>query len=447
MKLKISLLLAALITSIFSEVFSQRQFFDKNKDFLLANFDLRPDEDDVHAAAALASMLKHPDLNGVDFHAVAGAYGIQGNKYITAATPGLYNNLFGPKNNKWSDAHNERNASLNRVKNKIVSVLNAGNQVFVQEAGQSDFTHDVLKAVISQNNGVNAAKVKNNVIVVQHSQWNENKTTQWKLNWVRNNTDYRKIADGNSGGNGTPQYKNNNSSWMNRAKANNNPNTSSRNFWRQADNVCDNFQAGWENPTIAGGGVDYSDTVEIWWIFNIGNNANTIQKFWNRYIVNTPSGGGNDNPPPGGGTPDVNCTTLPASVASNAALAVSVNYTSDQNRDVVIELWRNNQYLKEGRTAVTAGSGTANVTINLNSAPAAGTNYLLKASIRPTGTNWRQNLDACNRTNITITNGGGGNDNPPPGNTPDVNCNTLPGTLTSGTSIPVARHRLVVIIC
>jgi len=243
-----------------------RQFFDKDCDFLLANFDLRPDEDDVHAAAALASMLIHPDLEGIDYHAVAGAYGIQGNTYITAATPGLYNTLFGPKDVKWSDAHNERNASLNRVKNKIVAVINAGNQVFVQEAGQSDFTHDVL--------------------LVQHSDWNEDKTTQSKLNWVKNNTDYERIADGNVGGNGTPQYKNNGSSWLNTAKSNSNPNAEARNFWTQADAVCDNFQAGWENPTISGGGVDYSDCSEIWWIFNIGNDANTITKFWDRYVTN-----------------------------------------------------------------------------------------------------------------------------------------------------------------
>jgi len=106
---------------------------------------------------------------------------------------------------------------------------------------------------------------------------------------VKNNTDYERIADGNVGGNGTPQYKNNGSSWLNTAKSNSNQNTEARNFWTQADAVCDNFQAGWENPTIAGGGVDYSDCSEIWWIFNIGNDANTITKFWDRYVTNTPT--------------------------------------------------------------------------------------------------------------------------------------------------------------
>jgi len=77
--------------------------------------------------------------------------------------------------------------------------------------------------------------------------------------------------------------------------------------------------------------------------FNRNGAGSNINKFDNkRFMLNifawlANGGGGNDNPPPGG-TPDVNCATLPTSVASSTALAVSVNYTADQNRDVVIEL-------------------------------------------------------------------------------------------------------------
>lgn len=279
-----------------------RHYFDKGCDFLLANFDMRPDEDDIHTVAALASMLLHPDLQGVDYHAIAGAYGTQGGSYITTAAPSFFNNAFGTKNVNWSDAHGERTAAVSRVKNRVINTLSNGHQVFVQEAGQSDFTHDVLKAVIDENNGVSANDVKSNVIVVQHSQWNEDQTTQWKLNWVRNNTDYRKIADGNVSGNGTPQYKNNNRTWMDRAKAADNPNAGARAIWTQADAICDNFQASWENPTISGGGIDYSDASELWWIFNIGNNADNISKFWERYVVNTNSN--TDNNDENNGTTD-----------------------------------------------------------------------------------------------------------------------------------------------
>jgi len=387
------------------ETYAQRQYFDLNDDFLLANFDLRPDEDDVHAAAALASMLQHPDLAGVDYHAVAGAYGIQGNTYITAATPELFTTLFGAKNTFWSDRHNEKTTTENRIRDKIVTVLNAGNQVFIQEAGQSDFTYDVLQKVINESNGVNAAKVKANVVVVQHSDWNENQATASKLNWVKANTDYERIADGNSGNNGTPQFKSNSSTWLNQAKAGSNPNTNSKNYWTQADAVCDNFAAGWENPTISGGGIDYSDCVEVWWIFNIGNTADNVSKFWDRYVTNTPTNNGPD--------PTVNCNSLPSSLVSSTSISASVEYTSDANRDVVIELWNttSNSYIDEGKTTVASGFGTASVSIDLASAPAAGSNYQLKASIRPVGSNWTQNLDACNKSGITLTSDGGGENN------------------------------------
>ncbi|REE00207.1 carbohydrate-binding protein [Marinoscillum furvescens] len=374
---------------------NSRQYFNKNTDLLLANFDLKPDEDDVHAAAALASMLIHPDLAGVDYYAVAGAYGTQGGTFITTAVPGYYNNLFGPENQKWTNANANWSASVNRVRDKVKAVLDGGGKVFVQEAGQSDFTYDMLQAVI--NAGVSLSTVQSKVIVVQHSQWNEDKATQWKLNWVKNNTDYNKIADGN-GNNATPQYNTGNTTWMNQAKSASNPNASARSFWTQADNICDNWNASWENPNIAGGGVDYSDCVENWWIFNIGTDADNISKFWNRYVVNTPSGGGAET---------VSCSSLPSSIQSSTSITVSVPYSANQSRDVVVEFWDNN-WIASGKTTVSAGSGTASVTINLPSAPAAGSNYIFKVSIRPVGGNWTTNIDFCQKNNVTVTTGGSG---------------------------------------
>ncbi len=132
-----------------------------------------------------------------------------------------------------------------------------------------------------------------------------------------------------------------------------------------------------------------------------------------------------NNTPPVGGTPDVDCNSLPSSVTlNNGEISVSVDYTSDQNRDVVIELWNtsNNSYITESRTTVAAGTGTATVVINTTAG--AGSNYQFKASIRPVGTNWQQNLDACNKSGITLSN------TPPVGGTPDVDCNSLPSSVT-----------------
>ncbi len=284
---------------IIGEAYAQNPGFNKSKDLLLANFDLKPDEDDVMAAAALASMLKHPDLSGVNTFAVAGAYGRQGGRFITIAVPGLYHQLFGAENQKWTDAHKNWSASVGRAKNKVKAALNGGGRVFVAEAGQSDFTHDVMRAAI--NEGIPSRTIKENVYVVQHSDWNERQANASKLNWVRNNTSYRKIADGNSNNNGTPGFNNRDQKWLNQAKSNNNRNRTARNFWIEADRVCDNFDASYKNPTIERGGVDFSDCVEVWWIFKIGNKADNIGKFWSRYVTNGNSdGGGGGNPNPTG---------------------------------------------------------------------------------------------------------------------------------------------------
>lgn len=326
MKLKLLFSIYLFITIIsYTESFA-RQFFDKSKDLLLANFDLKPDEDDVMAAAALACMLKHPDLAGVDYYVVAGAYGIQGGTYITSAVPGFYNSLFGPENQKWTHAHGDWNGSVTRVRDRVKAVLDAGGKVFVAEAGQSDFTYDVLQAVI--NAGVSASTVNSKVIVVQHSQWNEDQATQWKLNWVKNNTDYNKIADGNSSGNGTPQYNNGNTSWLSQAKSASNPNTDARSYWTQADDICDNWNASWENPTIAGGGVDFSDNVEIWWIFNTGSNADNLSKFWSRYVTNNP---GPVTQGPFGGTPRSVPGTIEAEEFDTGGQGVAYNDTDATN--------------------------------------------------------------------------------------------------------------------
>ena len=274
----------SILVSLISISEAASQTFNKETDFLLANFDLKPDEDDVMAAAALASMLNHPDFDGVDYYAVAGAYGNQDkHEFISIAVPDFYNVLFGAEDEKWTDAHTNWEASVERVKEKVKAVLTAGGKVFVQEAGQSDFTNDVLKAAIKD--GIPLATIKQNIIVVQHSKWNENHTRTPKLNWVRDNTIYQKISDGNDCCNGTPQYKTSETHWLEAAKSEANKNVKTRKFWTQADDICTKWNASWSNKTIAAGGLDFSDTVEIWQIFNIGDKAKDVASFWSRYVV------------------------------------------------------------------------------------------------------------------------------------------------------------------
>lgn len=279
-------IIITIITLVLSLSSINIQAFDKSKDLLVANFDLCPDNDDVHSIAALGCQLLHPDLSCINFIAVAGAYGTQfpSMEYITTASP-LIEMAFGAKNVNWVDAHNDRTNALTKVKEKIKATLDKGGKVYVQEAGQSDFTCDALKGLIAE--GFSELTIKSNVYVIQHSFWNEKNSNSSKLVWVKSNTQYSKIEDGNVEGNSTPGYNNIDTLWLAQAKALDNPNTKAKDLWIKTAEICENWPHT-QNTITTNGGVDFSDNVEIWWIFNLGNNANSVSKFWSRYVTNTP---------------------------------------------------------------------------------------------------------------------------------------------------------------
>ena len=286
MQAKIVIMSILVLLISFSKAFSQN--FNQSTDLLLANYDLRADEDDVMAAAALACMLRHPNYTGVNYYAVAGAYGTQNSPFITAAVPDYFNHLFGAENTNWTNADADWDASVTRVKNKVKAVLNAGGKVFIAEAGQSDFSYDMLQAVIAD--GVSLSTVQANVNIVQHSTWNQRMTTSSKLDWVKDNTVYTKIPHANLAGNGTPGYKSNSTSHLAQATSAGNTNASARTIWTLADELCQKWTLS-GNSAIQTGGVDFSDCVENWYIFNLGSEFNTgdadddIAAFWNAFLV------------------------------------------------------------------------------------------------------------------------------------------------------------------
>ena len=77
---------------------------------------------------------------------------------------------------------------------------------------------------------------------------------------------------------------------------------------------------------------------------------------------------------------------------SKNSYTFEVDYQAQQQRDIVVEIWNSSKWLGEGRATVSGGSGSALVTVNLPSAPTPGTGYMVKASMRPVGANWQQNI-------------------------------------------------------
>ena len=254
---KVILLLFILCSEITFAQSNHLGFFDVERDLLIANFDSKPDPDDILAVAALATMLHDHRFENVEFIAVAGAYGIQGGTFIEADH--LFDLSFGEH---WVNAHSQKATALEMVKEKALEVLKTGGDVWIAEAGQSDFSADLVAMISDANPEI---RTKTRIHIVQHSTWNESQTTPEKLLYVREYTDYSKIPDGNSTGNGTPGFNTSDGEWWAAALAH--PKTGA--IWEEARRIVEekNGTTGYENPSIKAGGFDFSDTAEAAWIF------------------------------------------------------------------------------------------------------------------------------------------------------------------------------------
>jgi hypothetical protein len=331
------LFIFTLLLLSFTGAFSQT--FNKSTDLLLANYDLMPDMDDVHSIAALGSMLKHEDYQDVNYWAVAGAYGNQtGYDYIHTVAPEFMTLCFGTQNVKWTDAHNDWYGSVTRVTAEVVKILNAGGNVFVQEGGQSDFRYDVAQAAMAD--GVPAINIKNNFIIVQHSNWNTNNSTE--KSWLNSgDVNYIKIADCNNAGNGTPAYKEAASSYITAAIDTDNPNGYAQAFWNMANDICVAWNAG--NPTIRDGGIDFSDHGENWYIFGGDDKYMTVQEFMDEFVTN--SIGSVDFPPTVKFvTPTNTSITIPEGSVGVDLVPVEISATDDGSVSSV-KLYIDNQLI------------------------------------------------------------------------------------------------------
>ena len=245
-------------------------WFDKSKDLFLPQFDSKTDVDDVHSIAAVGTVLSDPRFTDVNFHAVAGAYGIQEGEYVPSNE--LFDVVFG---DNWSDAHNDYATALKTVTGLVVDTLNKGGDIWIAEAGQSDFSADMVRQVKLKLPGINTNERIN---IVQHSEWNQESTNPVDLEYVRRNTNYHKIEDGNATGNGTPGFRTDSGAeW---ARATTDVKTGA--YWKKARSIADKYNGEdgrYLNEDIKAGGLDFSDTSETCWIFGFSNLFDTSQFF------------------------------------------------------------------------------------------------------------------------------------------------------------------------
>lgn len=89
-------------------------------------------------------------------------------------------------------------------------------------------------------------------------------------------------------------------------------------------------------------------------------------------------------------------------IQSQTSYDFEIAYDASTNREVVVEFWSSIGWLGQQMAVVNPGSGTVNITIDLPSAPVAGTGYIYKAHIRPVGSTWQEAIDRDQVDNVTV---------------------------------------------
>ncbi|MCX7011363.1 MAG: hypothetical protein NTW86_02135 [Candidatus Sumerlaeota bacterium] len=164
------------------------------KDLIALHYDHAPDRDDGHSAAADRTMLE----------TIFGAEWIKGHVLPVSGAFGLNAKAFRPESNavmdaawsrgNWLAARDDKEGALAKMTERWGSVLQAGGDVWIKEGGQSDLTAETVKRLRQSMPQVDPVK---RIHLVQHSNWNEDKTTPEALAYVKANTDYIRIKGAN----------------------------------------------------------------------------------------------------------------------------------------------------------------------------------------------------------------------------------------------------------
>jgi hypothetical protein len=244
--------------------------FNKEKDLLLVQLDCKTDVDDIHTAAALYTLMADPGFSKVKYHVVAGTYGIQEGLYVPPND--LLNLAWG---DQWTDAHADFDAAVQKVKTMVATTLAKEGDIWIADAGQSDFTAAVVKAVKADYPEI---LLKQRVHVVQHSTWNEEVTSPDRLQYVKDQADYHKIPDGNAVGNGTPGFRTPGyTQWKTQIT-----DPELLKIWQLAVEIGLQYngkEGRYNNEAVSANGLDFSDLSEVCWILGLKDLRDTAEFF------------------------------------------------------------------------------------------------------------------------------------------------------------------------
>jgi hypothetical protein len=248
--------------------------FDSSKDLLLVHYDFKTDVDDLHSVAAFATLVSNSKFSQIKYHAVAGAYGTQSGLYVPPNE--LCQLAFGEK---WSDAHQDFDKALEEVKKTALGVLANQGDIWIAEGGQSDFSAALVQAIQTEQPGLNTL---DRIHIIQHSDWNEEATSPGSLTFVKENTDYQKIPDGNAVGNGTPGFRS--EQIFNLEEFFSDQRLLS--IWKLAVDLANQYngvEGRYLNQAIESGGLDFSDFSEVCWMLGL-QEIKDSEEFFKRYL-------------------------------------------------------------------------------------------------------------------------------------------------------------------
>ena len=234
--------------------------FNVERDLLLAQFDCKTDVDDLHSVAAFVMLMRHDEFVEVKHHAVAGTYGTQEGLYVPPNE--LFQLAFG---DNWTDAHANFNDAVEKVKKIALKTLADQGDIWIADAGQSDFSAALVKAIQFEKSKLDLSK---RIHIVQHSDWNEKVTSPSSLKFVNETINYLKIPDGNVVGNGTPGFRTPDFTyWKDEIS-----NAQLKEIWQLAIDLGNKYNGKdgrYLNEAIEAGGLDFSDISETCWILGL----------------------------------------------------------------------------------------------------------------------------------------------------------------------------------
>ena len=158
------------------------------------------------------------------------------------------------------------------------NTLERGGNIWIADAGQSDFSAALIRNIKFT---IPKIETKSRINVVQHSDWNESVTASDNLSYVKANTSYHKIPDGNVIGNGSPGFKTDKIViWQDYMM-----NPEIVKVWELAIEIANEYngtEGRYKNPEIANGGMDFSDVSETCWIFGFESLIN-VEDFFQEF--------------------------------------------------------------------------------------------------------------------------------------------------------------------